>query len=608
MNNKNNSKPDLIDIRLAAIPLPIEGKVGSHTVPVPWGANNDYPNFLLSLYGKVPIFANIINQKAVHIFGDGIFDKVTNKPFEIKPNSDDTLELFIDKLLKSFLIFNAFAVEVNFLPDGTPASYYHLPMERIALNDTKDMVFYYGDNNKTKVTATFERYNPGIVYSEHKSKVYYYEGYVPNNTKVYPTPDYYPLIKTLLTDVAITDFNFNQISNHFSPSTMISFFNGEPDDDIKARVLRDLKASYTGENGKKLLVDYNNPNGKGAEIKNLSVGDWHDAYSTIKASVESIIYLGSGITNSAIFGDKTAGQLGNTQELANSYEIWSNSYLRKVRNELEAPLNELFKANIFFKNKPLFSTSLSEDLKKSIYTINEMRKEQGLPPLSSGDRLLSEPAPAPASFAEHKCESHANRRVLTEDDYAEVEKLNLGVNEDDYEIFEESEFSLQMKFDDEADIVNYILDNDINDFTAAELRARIKKDLGIELTTKGVKDLMNKLTNVGVANAVLKDGVYNLKPTPKRNTPYTNRTVLTMFKYSKRPEVKGADLLPTSRGFCIKLMESKKLYSREDIQALSALFEYDIMTHTGGYYTNPETGVTTNYCRHYWKQVSVAKK
>ncbi|WP_449439642.1 hypothetical protein [Pedobacter steynii] len=610
MNDNNLNKTEVIRLGMASIPLPIEGKVSSNDKPVPWGNDNNYANFLLSLYGNVPIHANIINQKSVHIFGDGVFDKVTNKPFVIKVNEDDTLELFIDKIVKSYLLFNAFAIEVNFKPDGTPHAYFHLPIQRIGLNKSKDKIFYYGEDNKQKVTATFDRYDPSVIYSEHKSKVFYYEGHIPspNNSDVYPTPDYYQLIKTLMTDIAITEFNYNQITNHFSPSTMISFFNGEPDDELKAKIMRDLRASYSGENGKKLLVNFNQLNGKAPEIGNISAGDWHDAYITIKGVVESTIYEGSGITSPALFGNKTAGQLGSTQELENAYEIWNNSYLRKIRNELEAPLRDLFKANLYFKNKPLFSTSLSEDLKKSIMTINELRLEQGLKPIVNGDRIIGESAPATSnSFSTHKCNSENTTRILTDEDYELVK--DLGSNEDEFEIIEGEEFSIQLKFDNESDIVNYIIDNEITDVSSSELRAIIKKELGIDITSSGLKELIYKLKDTGVANVEEKDGKYILKPTPaSANKPYTSRTVQTMFKYTKRPEVSGDDLLPTSRGFCVKLMNSKKLYSRADIQAMSALFEYDIFQYTGGFYFNSDTGVTTPYCRHEWKAVSVAKK
>jgi hypothetical protein len=608
MEEKKNNNLASINFDAVNIPQPTESK-SSNDTPVQWGDSNKYPLFLLSeLYAKSPIHSNIINGKSTHIVGDGLYSKATNKPLVLKPNTDDTLELFVDKIVKDYLIFNAFAIEVNFsVVDGSIVNYYHIPMQRIGLNEAKDKVFYFGDNTRNKVSQIFDRYDPSVKYSDSNSKVFYYEGYTPSVSNTYPTPDYHQLIKTIMTDISITDFNYNQISNHFSVSTMIDFFNGEPDDEIKKAVVRDLKASYTGEQGKKLLVSFNNPSGKPTEIKNLTSGDWNDAYLSIKESVESSIYKGHSITSPAIFGDKTEGQLGSSQELENAYEIWNNSYLRVKRNELEAPLRELFATDIFFQNKPLFSTSVSEELKKGIMTINELRKESGLAPIIDGYRMIgsSVPASTPSTFSEEKKEEHG--KILTEDDFEKIK--DLGSSVEDYDEYEGEQFSLQLKFDDFADILQHILDKGLTNLSSAELRAEIKSSLNIEITTSDLKSLMTDLHKSGVANVEVRDGKYVITNVP--NTPTKvpdSKEVLVMFKYSKRPEIEGEEIISTSRGFCIKLSESGKLYSREDIQSMSAIFGYDVMKHTGGFYFNPKTGVTTPYCRHFWKQVSVVRK
>jgi hypothetical protein len=605
--NKPSGEPVVLNLSGVSIPKPTESDNRTNTSPTQWGSNNNYPFFLLGLYEKSPIHANIINQKSVHIWGDGLMKVSDKKPFILKPNTDDSFQLFVDKILKSYLIYNAFAIEVNFSVDGTVNSYVFVPFERIGLSPSKDKVWYYGEKDRKKITYVYDRYDPRRVYSDNKSKIYLYEGYIPSANQVYPTPDYIQLVKTLLTDIAITDFNYNQITNHFSPSTMINFFNGtDVDDDIKRQVLRDLNASYTGESGKKLLINFSNPDGKAAEVVNISSGDWADAYDTIKGSVETVIYEGSGITSPALFGNKTAGQLGSTQELENAYEIWNNSYLRVKRTELEITLSELFGVPVFFQNKPLFSSTLSDDLKKSIYTINELRAEQGKEPIVGGDRIIGDTSviAAPAS----QFHSHDDKgRILQDEDYELIQ--HLGSIDEDFEIVEGDVFTAQLQFDDNSDIATFILDNDITGVSSAELRALILKELGIKITTGALKDLITSLSTTGVISAEVRDGKFIIKQAePNKKQERIERTVQTMFKYTKREEMEGDDLIPNSRGFCIKLMKSGKLYSREDIQAMSAIFGYDIMKHCGGFYNDPDTGETLNHCRHYFKGLSVIKK
>ena len=597
----------------APIPQPTEVVSKSKDKPTPWGSNNKYAFFLLDLYSKSVIHGDIIDQKCVFLWGDGLMKVEDKKPFRIKPNDDDTFELFIEKILKNQVIFSAFAVEVNFNLDGTPNSYINIPIEKIGLADVrKDKIFYYGEQgNKDKVTYVYERYDPKRVYTDTTPKVFYYEGYTPSyKNYVYPTPEYHKLINTLDTDIKIGDFSNNQITNHFSPSTMIDFFTGQDvPDDIKKNVLRDLEASYTGGQGKKIMVSFNNPNGTKTEIQNLSSGDWHDAFIALKDSIESLIYKGHGVPSS-IFSDKNPGQLGNTQELLNAYEIWNNSYLRVRRTEIESALSDLFGVKIFFQNKPLFSTTIADDIKKSIFTINELRIEQGKQPIAGGDVFIGQSAPASQFNKQHVCSHFADNeggKQLKDEDYDLVQ--HLGAIADEYEEVEGDVFHAQLRFDNEADIASFILDNEVTGVSSAELRALIKKELGIDITTSGLKTLITDLTKAGVISASVDNGKFIIKPPvaePKKEA--VERTVMTMFKYVKREEVDGADLLPTSRGFCVKLVNSGKLYSNEDIAQMSAIFGYDIKKHTGGWWTDSNTGEAYNHCRHYFKGLAVIKK
>ena len=63
-----------------------------------------------------------------------------------------------------------------------------------------------------------------------------------------------------------------------------------------------------------------------------------------------------------------------------------------------------------------------------------------------------------------------------------------------------------------------------------------------------------------------------------------------------------------NRPFCAKVMEMDRLYTREDIDAISDRAGYNVWTQRGGWYHNPKTDVNTPYCRHFWAQQIVKKK
>lgn len=87
------------------------------------------------------------------------------------------------------------------------------------------------------------------------------------------------------------------------------------------------------------------------------------------------------------------------------------------------------------------------------------------------------------------------------------------------------------------------------------------------------------------------------------------------YKYAKRPGLKGDTLIPTSREFCKKMVkatdtskETYKLFTRQDINKLSALLGYNVWEQKGGYYHNPNTDVTSPFCRHQWMPVKIIKR
>ncbi len=78
--------------------------------------------------------------------------------------------------------------------------------------------------------------------------------------------------------------------------------------------------------------------------------------------------------------------------------------------------------------------------------------------------------------------------------------------------------------------------------------------------------------------------------------------VEVLYRYVEAPGIPPAK--SGSRTFCRNLIAANLLWSREDIQAMSNPSNKvsNVWARRGGFYTNPETGITTPYCRHIWQQ------
>jgi len=56
------------------------------------------------------------------------------------------------------------------------------------------------------------------------------------------------------------------------------------------------------------------------------------------------------------------------------------------------------------------------------------------------------------------------------------------------------------------------------------------------------------------------------------------------------------------------LLELNRSFTRDDINTISTRVDRNVWTYRGGWYTNPDTGATTPWCRHEWQQQLVIKQ
>lgn len=668
------------------IPLPSESRNSSSETFVQWGLNNLYPNFLISLYSTSAIHSAIVNQKTNYIIGGGI--RINDlEPETIMVNSSDNLNDFTKKIIIDYLLFNSFSVEVLFNVFNEPISYHHIPVHKVRTNKSKTKFFFSEDWFYRTRNITYTRYSPKKN-ADTTSKIFYFDGYFPSINNVYPTPEYEASIKSIVTDAAISEFNLNNIRNQFSPSNIITFFNGSNvTEAVKRQITDEIDNKFRGESGKKYIIDFQHKDGKAAEIKQLSATDWDKAYIEVNNRNIDNIMIGHTVQNPSLFGIKTSGQLGSSTELQASYEMFKNNYISVKRNEITTALNQLFinfqliQGDITFFDKPLFQTQIGDGLREKIYTIDELRNIDGSEPLpnNAGNRLIGEPVvtsqiqqsettqpeqlqtndsiknltgrqhqnvmrivrqygqgrltksqaslmlksgfgfndldveqflgideePMTNTEIQQFLDEKKNFKILTEEDYELVK--DLGLYEDDFE--EVTGEEVLSKFDREGDLSQYIIEKDINGLSKLQIAEQISKDTNYNVSAKEVSDLLKNLTESGLIKYNDDNGKIKITPNKVEVKPPSD-SIMVMYKYDKRPDVPGNTLIATSRGFCIKIINNNKLYTRSDIQTMSSIFGYDVFQFAGGFYHNPDTDETTPYCRHFWveKKVKLKKK
>jgi len=643
INTGQTESREIVKFNQHITPPPVEViQSNSDNVYVRYGLDNLYPNFLLKLFNESPLHKGITNSKIDYIIGDGLTFKGATKQLTFKPNPTDSFNEFISKLVNDYLIFNYYAIEVIYNKLNKPIQYNHIPAHKIRCNKDRSKFWYSNDwFYEPNILLSYDIWTASSN-SDGKAKVFFYTSYSPSVNNIYPTPDYSGAIKSIETDIAIRDFQINSIENSFSVSSIITFLGGAPNDEVKRAITNKIQNSFTGQNGGKMIIGFENATSLPPDVKNIAPSDWDKAYVEVKKDVLQDILTAHSAVSPILFGIKTDGQLGGATELETAYEIFKNLFVKNRRNELESGLNRLFAeinlGELEFKDMgSLFSATLSDVMKMKTYTINEIRNEAGLPPILNGDRLIDEVKPVPTQEPTDKgnipdvnvvgspvppnqvappapptagaTANAGNFAHLTDDDFEKVK--HLGSAKQDFRVFKKLGYSVQsfsdvkaieLAFDDEKDISDYLIKNGIKNMPLVQIKAAIRKDLGIAVTADEIRKIITGLEDSGVINKADVGKGITINPTEKSMQPALEniRRVEVRYSYEGPEDDKN-------RPFCAKIMANDKFYTRQDIEQMSGLFGYSIFDYRGGFYHNPNTNITTPYCRHRWVATSVVK-
>jgi hypothetical protein len=107
-----------------------------------------------------------------------------------------------------------------------------------------------------------------------------------------------------------------------------------------------------------------------------------------------------------------------------------------------------------------------------------------------------------------------------------------------------------------------------------------------------------------VKNGYLEDAVEGFKPTEKaiekQTEPIVSDEIYTVYKYEVNEDKPPLQPGGKSRTFCSKMLAKKHEYSFEELDNMSNDLGTNVWDYRGGYYTNPNTGITDPDCRHLW--------
>ena len=624
---------------------------------IEFGKKNDYPNYLVDLFNKSAKHNAIIKGKVNYITGNGFKIKEGNDPigeqFIAQANRVESLTEVLRKASIDIELFGGAYLQIIWSVTGENlAEVYHVDYTKIRTN-ADNTQFWYSENweDRKYKREVFNGFNSQL---RQGTQIMYLKEYRPN-LNAYALPGYFGALNYVESDIEISKHVLGNAQTGFSASKLITLPNGEPSDDEKRQIERKFTDRFTGSDGKKFILSFVNDASRKPVIEDLGASDiTKEDFGNVDKMIQQNIFAGHQITAPDLFGISTPGQLGTRQQMRDSYEIFKNTYVNDKQIFLEQVFSLLAKlhgANSELQIVPVepIGIEFSETIIAANLTKDEIREKLGaialepkttstsqdvidainsLSPLVANKVLESMTANEIRSLIGLMAEQNGENIPTAPSGFkfSEDEVVNVfeefGVSKADYSIFKsrevfsqvpnELEEALHLEFAEQAlsGLEANVLDLIQKDkrITAEVIAGTIGVDIDI------VNRVLDGLEKRGILGTSVSRGIVERKlskPLSELNAPKpTTTSFMVRYSYEWRSDIPGNERNSSdhpSRVFCARLMQLDRLYSRAEIETISARLGYSVFDRRGGWWTKPN-GQHSPSCRHRWFAQTVIKK
>ena len=485
---------------------------------VSYGADNNYFAYLIDRYNGSPTNNAIINGISEMIYGKGLDALDSNR----KPEAyAKMMSLFhkdcVRKLCYDLKLMGQCSMQVIYSKDRkSVAQVEHIPVENLRAEKCNEKgeieAYYYSDNwDKVKKVEDCTRI-PAFGCSNEPIEIVYVKPYRAGY-KYYSSPDYQGGLQYAELEEEISNYHLNNILNGLAPSMLINFNNGTPNAEERQMLENRIYQKFSGSsNAGKFILAFNDNPESAATIEPIQLSDAHNQYQFLSDESGKKIMVAHRVVSPMLLGIKDSSGLGNNaDELKTASILMDNTVIRPFQTLLIDAFDSILAYNnislkLYFKTlQPLEFTDLEN-------VEDEETKEE-----ETGVKLAKE---------------------LPEDLGIEIADALIDLGQDEEELL--SDFDVmderEVNYDEEDG-----LDEVITDLNKPKKKSTLAKIW--EFVSTGSAKPFRESEQDGESKQTKEEG----------------NTFLVRYMYS--PQRYSA----TSRKFCKKMVDAKKVYRKEDI-------------------------------------------
>ena len=519
---------------------------------VEYGEDNNYFQYLIDRYNGSATNNAAINGVSQQIYGKGLNATDSNrKPDEYAKMVSMFNKDTVRKLCYDLKLMGQCAIQVIYSKDRKSiAKLDHFPIETLrAEKANKDgeveAYYYYKDWSNIKPSDEPLRI-PAWGFSKEPIEIYYVQPYKAG-FYYYSPVDYQGGLQYCSLEEEISNYHLNNIMNGLSPSMLINFNNGIPNQEERRLLEGKIAEKFSGtSNSGKFILAFNDNKDAQAEITPVQLSDAHQQYQFLSEESTKKIMLAHRIVSPMLLGIKDSTGLGNNaDEIKTASLLMDNTVIRPFQELLIDCFDNLLAYNNIALN--LYFTTLQPleftEVDPTIQDAEDIEEETGV-------------------------EMSQIPELSDEDGKNILEQLDGETMSDEWEIVDEREYDSENQ--DKDDWANMLIEEK--------------------------KSTLSKIKNlVGLKNEIYAD--------PNGFSILDKSFYKVRYKYFKKSNKRNKT--GSSREFCKNMMRlagKKVVYRLEDIDRASRDGINKQLGHKGKSYDlfKFKGGI---YCRHAWMEV-----
>ena len=571
---------------------------------VQYGDRNDYPIYLVELFNKSAKHNAIVKSKVHYITGNGWKGNDQAETFIQKVNRMESLDDLSRKVSLDTELFGGYYLEIIWSEMKQLAEIWHLDYTKVRTNKDNTQFWYKEDwtdrNEKSLIYTAFNPNNPT------GKQILYVKEYRPN-MGIYSLPGYFGALNYIESDIEISKHVLGNAQTGFSASKLITLPNGEPSDEEKRNIEKRFTNRFSGSDGKKFILAFVNDSARKPIVDDLGASDiTKEDFGRVDTLIQTNMFSGHQITTPSIFGIAEAGKLGARSEMRDGYEIFKNTYVNSKQMHLEGVFNMLAKYRgvvdpelSIIPTEPI-GFEFTENLLKEIAPKEWLLEKAGI------------------DITKYQTVAPVAQQAQFADDFSAF--YDFGETKDGFNVWKQ-----KTRFNDDSE---YQMFADVSQLQAnvLDLIAKDKRvtpdvlattlDQNVDTIALVIADLIDKgyiesneyTIGEGIdGNTIIEHTLTaSIGSILKKIQPQT-KELLIRYSYEWKTGFSNKDK-KTSRPFCVALLDANKMYSRSEIESISARLGYSVWDRKGGWYTVPGTDTHEASCRHQWVSNIVTRK